>query len=746
MKRLCSLLLALLSLLSAAGADKPFENPLVFGNNRLTLITPTLFRLEYALDGKFMDAPTYFAYDRSHLLRDFEVTELGGGRYEIRTSRLRIVYENDGFPFGLHNFAAYYKLNGKEKKFTNRCIFRNNLGGAIETLDRVTEAVPLDDGLLSRDGWYLIDDEGSDLLVDGWLARRDTKRHVQDQYCFVYGNDYRAALADLGAIGGRVPMTRKSIHGVWYCRYWNYTAQDYIDIVRGYDQYDFPLDNIVFDMDWHTLDATVGTGHAGSRSWTGYTWNRKLIPDPAGLVDTLHKLGVTVSANDHPHDGIRPHEAVYGDFMRAMGEDPASGRTLLFDAGDSTYMRNFFRYAHHNPDSDDLDFWWLDWQQNYLYPKVRGYEISTLRWLNHLYYRDSERDDRRGAGYSRWAGWGDHRHPIQFSGDAQANWELLAFEVLLSATSSHAGCYYWAHDIGGFRGERNPELYVRWTQFGALSAALRIHSTKSKELDRRPWLWGERETEAMRRAYHLRSELMPSVYSSVWQVHSTMVPLNRSLFIDYGEQEAAYRNPQEFLFGDLLLAAPITCPGEGEERTASQKVWFPEGEIWYDFFTHEAHEGGTECDVSKPLDAFPLFVRGGWVLPTQPYTSRPASTPLKHLVLTAYPGRPGADNTYTLYEDDGLSRDYERGRYATTELNYRLQPATVTVTIRSTEGEYDGQLPERSYTLRLPGVSSAKRVKVGRRAVKPLYDGENGLVIEIPATDIRREITVTVYR
>lgn len=96
-------------------------NPLVFGENRLTLITPTLFRLEFARDGKFIDDPTYFAYDRGSLLpaSEFRVREVGGNRYEITTSALRIVYEHDGFPFGLHNFAAYYKLNGKEKKFTN---------------------------------------------------------------------------------------------------------------------------------------------------------------------------------------------------------------------------------------------------------------------------------------------------------------------------------------------------------------------------------------------------------------------------------------------------------------------------------------------------------------------------------------------------------------------------------------------------------------------------------------------------
>ena len=396
---------------------QPSGNPLVFGENRLTLITPTLFRLEFAHDGKFIDDPTIFAYDRSNLLPAdrFEVRALGGDRYEITTEALRIVYEHDGFPFGLHNFAAYYKLNGKEKKFTNRCIFRNNLGGPVETLDRVTGEIPMQDGLLSRDGWYVIDDERSDLLVDGWLRPRDTRSHVQDQYCFVYGNDYKAALADLGAIGGRVPMTRKYIHGVWYCRYWDYTSEEFLSIIDGYEQNDFPLDNLVFDMGWHTYDAKIGTGHAGSRSWTGYTWERKRIPDPGALIAEVHRRGVTVSLNDHPHDGIRPHEEMYGAFMKDMGADPA--KPLLFDLGDRKYMETFFKHAHHTTEDMGVDFWWLDWQQNYLYPEVRGYRSTSLQWINELYYRETERKGLRGAGYSRWAGWGDHRHPIQFSGD-----------------------------------------------------------------------------------------------------------------------------------------------------------------------------------------------------------------------------------------------------------------------------------------------------------------------------------------
>ena len=100
-----------------------------------------------------------------------------------------------------------------------------------------------------------------------------------------------------------------------------------------------------------------------------------------------------------------------------------------------------------------------------------------LPWLNECYYNYSiqpQADGRtlRGAGFSRWGGWGDHRHPIQFSGDAVGNWDMLRFEVDLTTTSGNAGCFFWAHDIGGFYDGLDPELYTRWTQFGLLNSSL----------------------------------------------------------------------------------------------------------------------------------------------------------------------------------------------------------------------------------------------------------------------------------
>ena len=724
-------------------AQLPKANPMVFGNNRLTLITPTLLRLEYATDGKFVDAPTMFAANRSSLLPMSELTvkELGNNCFEIRTAALRIWFRNDGYPFSTSNLKVYYTLDGKEKTFTNRFVLGKNLGGPVETLDRVTEAIPMNDGLLTRSGWYMIDDNRGDLLVNGWLQPRDTRTHLQDQYCFIYGNDYRAALASLGAVSGHVPMTRKYMHGVWYCRYWDYTADEFLGIIHDYDNNQFPLDNLVFDMGWHTNDATEGTGHNGHLNWTGYTWNRKLIPNPAALIDSIHKLGVTVSLNDHPHDGIRPNEDIYPAYAKATGLQP--GEKSLFNLSDSTYMKNFFTFAHRPSEKMGVDFWWLDWQQNYLYPYVPGTHTTTLSWINQLYYRDSEQSGLRGCNYSRWGGWGDHRHPLWFSGDAQANWPMLAFEVKLSAQSGNAGCYYWIHDTGGFRGKNNPELTTRWTQFSTLSAALRVHSTKDASLDRRPWISGDLETRANRRMYHLRSELMPYVYSSVWQTHKTMVPLNRAMYIDYGNQPESYENEQEFTFGDIIMAAPITSPGKGADLVAAQKVWFPRGENWFDFFNHQRYEGGQTLNIEKSLMEFPMYVKGGWVLPMQPYTRRPATTPLETLVMRVYPAGRTADNVYTLYEDDGITLDYEKGASATTRLQYIEKGNRRMVVVHPAQGNYKGQVNKRAYRLQLAGFGKIDNVKVNGRKVATTYDANLKLnIVDIASTSIRERVTI----
>ena len=241
----------LVVLLSSFLVGQAQTNPVVIGNSRFTFITPGLVRLEYALDGKFLDDPTLFAYNRDTDYQDVKVEKKDGNRYTITTPEMRLEFTNDGFPFGQTNLRVYYKQGGKEKWWYIASEQGHNLGGAVTTLDAIGGPIDLQEGLLSRDGWYVINDTGKEILKNGWVENR-YREHVQDIYLFVYGNDYKSALKSLKAISGPAPMTRKYVHGSWYCRWWNYTDDDYREIVKEYKEHDFPMDILVFDMGWHT--------------------------------------------------------------------------------------------------------------------------------------------------------------------------------------------------------------------------------------------------------------------------------------------------------------------------------------------------------------------------------------------------------------------------------------------------------------------------------------------------------------
>lgn len=742
-------------MLAAAGFSASAEiiemsNPLVLGNNRITLITPTLFRLESTTDGRFLDQRTMFAYDRSSLLADslFIVERIEGDSVIITTPKLRMVYIDRNQPFSSANFAAYYMYGDKEKCFTIRQIMRGNLGGPIETLDRVASEIPLGEGLLTTDGWYVKDDNRSDFLDDNnWITPRPyLPAHLHDYYCFVYGSDFKTALQDLAAISGRTPMTRKWVHGVWYSKYWDYTADGLLGVIDEYDSQDYPLDNIVMDMGWHTNISDSGLGHNRRFDWTGYTWNYDLIPDPKAMIDKIHQRGITLTLNDHPHDGLRPGDEAYPAFASELGYNPDGSKPWpQFDMGSKKYMDAFFRHALTPSEKKGVDLWWVDWQQNYIYPYVFGTNTRSLLWINELYYRHSAESGIRGATFSRWGGWGDHRHPLHFSGDAYTNWDMLSYEIKLTLASGNAGCYFWAHDIGGHKGRAEAELLARWVQFGAMSAALRIHSSRDAEYDRRPWMSGDSLAEqSMHDAYRLRACMMPYVYSSVYQTHATMVPLTRPMYIDYTDQKQSFKFGKQYMFGDLLLVAPIDSKGKGENRVATQNVWFPEGEVWYDFFSHERHEGGSKKSIAKPLSEFPLFVKAGWVLPMQPFTRRPASEFPSHLNLRVYASDKDCSNTYSLYEDDGISMDYTQGKSSFTPLKYERQGASHTVTVLPAEGTYNGQPQRRSYTIEIAGVETPDGVRINGKKAKAEYDSAKRLwKVSVPLSPISRPVSIS---
>jgi len=565
------------------------------------------------------------------------------------------------------------------------------------------------------------------VISDGAARSRDP-RHLVDIYLFAYGHDYRAALSDFCAVSGKAVLPRKYFMGSWYSRWHAFTAEEYLEIADEYARHGFPLDVMVIDMDWHYHDwctkdkrhlTDFGYGHAGGNlGWTGYTWATERFPDPAGFIRSLHGKGVAAVLNDHPCDGIRDCDEFYEPFIEELeragytesvpdNEDffdfeehperkaiyernkaakESGKKNFRFNAGDPDYMRAFFKYAHRPRDEEGVDFWWLDWQQDYIYPEVNGVRgLTHLEWLNELYYNDSKRNGARGQGFSRYAGFGDQRHPGFFSGDTVTNFETLAFEIEMTVTAGNAGCFFWSHDIGGFNDPETPkqsECFARWVQFGAVSAALRLHSC-GEDTDRRPWLWGEPFCASMKRSFELRSALFPYIYSSAHQSSVESVPLLRGLYIDLPDEDEAYLHPGEFMLGDGLLAAPVSSPGEGEEFSVRSEVWLPEGE-WYGWFDGKCCEGGAAHTVTDGIDTFPLFVKAGFPLVTRP-VCRSVSAPLTDIVIKVFSGGKDQDVSTELYEDDGISEpDGENCRI--TKIRYRKAGRRHTLTLTPQAG------------------------------------------------------------
>ena len=331
---------------------------------RITVISHECVRIEYAPRGRFCEYPSLFAIHapagdpacappanddpRCCLTTS---AQAGSPPIAIETRRLKLTYVPDGKPPHAGNMHALIRHPSPPKGVSLREGFvvwtpesRNlhNLGGTLSTLDGLRGPHPLGEGLLARDGWHVVDDSRRHLLIDGWAATRQSAdlENNLDWYLFAYGDDYPAALAALASIAGRVPMPRRYALGSWYSRYWPYTSDEFRGIVDEFELHGFPLDVLVLDMDWHR------------QGWTGWSWNRELLPDAEELMSWLHSRGVAVTLNLHPSDGVGPHEDRYPQFMRAVGRE-SSGETIPFDAGNRAYMKALFEQVHRPLERND---------------------------------------------------------------------------------------------------------------------------------------------------------------------------------------------------------------------------------------------------------------------------------------------------------------------------------------------------------------------------------------------------------
>jgi len=458
----------------------------------------------------------------------------------------------------------------------------------------------------------------------------------------------------------------------------------------------------------------LGTGFCPSGWNTGhgsFTFNEHVFPDPARMIEEMHDEGFKIVLHVVPKI-----KDLHGSVMDtgAAAEDPQDA---------AHYWQEHVADFHLG-----VDGWWPD--------EGDWFTEGECLLRNRMYWEgcQKERPNVRPYALHRNGYAGMQRYGWLWSGDIDSTWEALATQVSVGINTGLSGMPFWGTDTGGFvtTPELTGELYARWFQFSAFCPLFRSHGRTWKL--RLPWGWNtgdygpteitgyhgkaglpdprelhNAEVEPVCRKYlDLRYRLMPYTYTVVREAHDSGLPIMRALWLHYPDDPRAAERGDEYLWGRDILVAPVT-----EKGAVSRKLYLPRGN-WYDFWSEEKLGGGRE--VSRPVDlgTMPLYIRAGAVLPMGPARQYATEKVQGPLTFTVYPG---SDGEFVMYEDDGVSFNYDRGEFMRLRANWDGHQSQLTLGLA--EGSRMRGPSPRSVEVRFAGSGVKRQVA---------FDGQTGIV------------------
>jgi len=594
--------------------------------------------------------------------------------------------------------------------------------------------------LVSEKGWALFWDNASSTRftdLPGESTTFSSPAAEAVDYWFFYGGDADGCVAEMRKLTGDVPMLPLWSYGFCQSRERYTSQQEIVDVLRRYRKDRIPLDVIIQDWQyWGDND-----------HWNAMEFLNPAFPEPKRMVDEIHAEHARVLISIWPTFGTKSRAYAEMD-KRGFMLPGKSWSGLNHDAFNPEARALYYKLMDPLIEAG-IDGWWMD-ATDLDFPNSvtfynRGQETGDeviyaaktaagpFRAVRSAYslvtvegVYDHARADPRQAGrrvfiLTRGACAGQQRTGAAvWSGDIESNWDSLRKQIPAGCSFSLTGNPNFNCDIGGFGAvhfqlgkpaadaARNPywqELYVRWMQFGTFLPMMRSHGTS---IFREIYLYGkpgEPAYEALVAAVKLRYALMPYIYSTAWRCSAERYTMMRPLVMDFPRDRTAVRTTDEFMFGGALLVAPVV-----EHAATSREVHLPAGTDWWDFFTGARRSGGTTVTARTTLQDIPVFVRAGSIIPIGPDVQYNGEKPWDDLEVRVYPG---ADGTFTLYEDDFETYAYEHG--ACSKIRFDWNDAERRLTISARGGApYPGRLEKRRFRVRLPG----------REAVPVAYTGE----------------------
>ncbi|WP_223088730.1 TIM-barrel domain-containing protein [Zunongwangia sp. SCSIO 43204] len=335
----------------------------------------------------------------------------------------------------------------------------------------------------------------------------------------------------------------------------------------------------------------------------------------------------------------------------------------------------------------------------------QGEEIKSLHNIFPVAYAKApftkyqEYNGIRGMNHTREGYAGIQRYPFIWAGDWPSEWQYFEPVIKAGLNIGMSGVGYWSHNMGGFEHVADPELYIRWCQFGFFSPIAHLFGMEHPNY-KEPWNYGEEAQKIFKQYDDFRYSLIPYIYSSAYQNHKTGLPLMRALVLDYQDDPNVYEITDQYLFGDSMMICPVTTKG-----AQTRVVYLPEGE-WTNYWTGETFKGKQYLNVLCPIEEMPIFIKSGAIIPSQEVQQFVGEKEIETITLDVYPG---VDSKFYLYDDDGKSLDYQNGIFSLTKIELESNPNSTKISINIPEGNY--KIENRNYLVKVHGSFSKTNVQ-----------------------------------
>lgn len=578
--------------------------------------------------------------------------------------------------------------------------------------------------------------------------------HVADQidYYFIHGDNPDEVISGYRSVTGKAPMMPKWAMGFWQCRQRYQNQDELLDVVREFRKRKIPLDNIVQDWFYWPED-----------KWGDHDFDPARFPDPEGLVKELHddlNTRIMISVWPKFYVGTTHYEQFRENgwlYMRNVEKKERDwvGRgyhSTFYDPYSPGARDLFWKQIDDKLFSKGFDAWWLDATEPDIHSNLSREENlqrigptalgtgaryrNTFSLMNAKGIYEGQRQtnpDQRVFILTRSAYAGQQRYSAAtWSGDIAARWYDMKVQISAGLNVGLSGIPYWTMDIGGFSTESRyqnakgedldewREQSTRWYQFGTFCPLYRSHG----EFPYREVFNIAPEDHPAYQSIldytQLRYRLMPYIYSLAGMVTQNDYTIMRALVLDFGQDAEVLDIGDQFMFGPSILVNPVTT-----YKARKREVYLPAGTGWYDLKSGVYFKGGNRVKAEAPYSDIPLFVKAGSIIPFGPEIQHSDEKPADPIRLRVYTGQ---DADFTLYEDENVNYNYEKGVFSRIPISF--EESSKKLTIGERLGEFPGMLQERTFEIDWITPKGSKTLNFDRVPDKKVnYSGTKVIVI-----------------